>query len=110
SPTVPSLRQPSTLFPYTTLFRSAHVLLNRFVRTQAGDLSGGTAKRQQEALFALRNATQTVTGPSLRLENPLHKFSAFIVMPLFAFANAGVNLAVSIQHADIALGVLCGLV
>jgi Na+:H+ antiporter, NhaA family len=46
----------------------------------------------------------------LRLEHALHKFSAFVVMPLFAFANAGVNLALPIQHAEIAIGALVGLV
>jgi Na+:H+ antiporter, NhaA family len=55
------------------------------------------------------NAAQ-FSRPVLRLEHALHKFSAFVVMPLFAFANAGVTLALPIQHAEIAIGVLVGLV
>ena len=37
--------------------------------------------------------TKGVTAPILRFEHVLHNFSAFVVMPLFAFANAGVGLA-----------------
>jgi NhaA family Na+:H+ antiporter len=50
-----------------------------------------------------------VTAPALRLEHALHNFSAFVVMPLFAFANAGVKIELSVQHAEIGLGILAGL-
>jgi NhaA family Na+:H+ antiporter len=49
------------------------------------------------------------TAPLLRLEHALHNFSAFIVMPLFAFANAGVKIELSLQHAEIGYGILAGL-
>jgi len=49
------------------------------------------------------------TAPLLRLEHALHNFSAFIVMPLFAFANAGVKIDLSLQHAEIGFGILAGL-
>jgi Na+:H+ antiporter, NhaA family len=45
----------------------------------------------------------------LRLEHALHNFSAFVVMPLFAFANAGVKIDLSLQHAEIGFGILAGL-
>jgi Na+/H+ antiporter NhaA len=51
-----------------------------------------------------------VTTPLLRLEHALHNFSAFVVMPLFAFANAGVKIELSLQHAEIGFGILAGLV
>jgi len=69
-----------------------------------------TSKGQQEALFSLERASEGVTAPILRLEHALHNFSAFVVMPLFAFANAGVKITLSVAHAEIALGVLVGLV
>jgi NhaA family Na+:H+ antiporter len=50
------------------------------------------------------------TAPLLRLENALHNFSAFVVMPLFAFANAGVKIDLSLQHVEIGFGILAGLV
>ena len=54
-------------------------------------------------------SSQGVTAPLLRLEHALHNFSAFVVMPLFAFANAGVKIELSLQHAEIGFGVLAGL-
>ena len=55
-------------------------------------------------------ASEGVTAPILRLEHALHNFSAFVVMPLFAFANAGVRISGPVQHAAIGLGVMAGLI
>jgi Na+:H+ antiporter, NhaA family len=90
--------------------RDARSLLDRFDQTESGDFIILTSKGQQEALFALEYATEGVTAPILKLEHALHKFSAFVVMPLFAFANAGVKLTFPSQGAEIAIGVLAGLV
>jgi Na+:H+ antiporter, NhaA family len=54
-------------------------------------------------------SSEGVTAPLLRLEHALHNFSAFVVMPLFAFANAGVKIDLSLQHAEIGFGILAGL-
>jgi NhaA family Na+:H+ antiporter len=69
-----------------------------------------TSKGQQETVFALERSSGGVTAPGLRLEHVLHNFSAFVVMPLFAFANAGVKIDLSLQHAEIGFGILAGLV
>jgi NhaA family Na+:H+ antiporter len=90
--------------------REARSVLDRFDQTESGDFIVLTSKAQQEALFALEYATEGVAAPILRLEHALHKFSAFVVMPLFAFANGGVTVALPIQHGEIAVGVLVGLV
>ncbi len=90
--------------------REARSLLDRFDQTESGDFIVLNSKGQQEALFALEYATEGVTAPILRLEHALHKFSAFVVMPLFAAANAGVKLALPIQRSEIAIGALVGLV
>ncbi len=90
--------------------REARSLLDDFNRTETGDLLVLTSKGQQEALFSLQRASKDVTAPVLRLEQALHNFSAFVVMPLFAFANAGVKIDLSVQHIEIGLGVLAGLV
>ena len=90
--------------------REARSLLDRFDRRKTGDLQVLTSKGQQETLFALEQASEGVAAPILRLEHALHNFSAFIVMPLFAFANAGVKIDLSMQHAEIGLGILAGLI
>lgn len=53
-----------------------------------------------------------VQNPLLRLEHNLHGLSAFFIMPLFAFSNAGVLIDFSTVSANlmIVLGVVCGLV
>jgi Na+:H+ antiporter, NhaA family len=89
--------------------REARSLLDRFDRTETGDFVVLTSKGQQEAVFALERASVNVTAPVLRLEHALHNFSAFLVMPLFAFANAGVKINLSLQHAEIGFGILAGL-
>ncbi|MCT7595535.1 Na+/H+ antiporter NhaA [Aliarcobacter butzleri] len=54
----------------------------------------------------------SVDNPLVKLEHALHNFSAFIIMPLFAFANAGVIIDFSnvIEHQLIVLGVAIGLI
>jgi Na+:H+ antiporter, NhaA family len=86
------------------------LLLDRFDPTESGDFLVLTSKGQQETLFALEHASEGVTAPIPRLEHALHNFSAFVVMPLFAFANAGVRIGDPIEHAEMALGVLAGLI
>jgi Na+:H+ antiporter, NhaA family len=87
----------------------ARSLLDQFDRTETADLLVLTSKGQQETLFALERASGGATAPVLRLEHALHNFSAFVVMPLFAFANAGVKIELSLQHAEIGFGILAGL-
>ncbi len=89
--------------------RKARRLLDDFDRTETGDLLVLTSKGQQDALFALEHASEEVNAPLLRLEHGLHNFSAFFVMPLFAFANAGVALGVPTESLSISYGVLAGL-
>ncbi|MFX4234213.1 Na+/H+ antiporter NhaA [Aliarcobacter butzleri] len=54
----------------------------------------------------------SIDNPLVKLEHALHNFSAFIIMPLFAFANAGVIIDFSnvIEHQLIVLGVALGLI
>jgi NhaA family Na+:H+ antiporter len=87
----------------------ARRLLDHFDRTETGDLLVLTSKGQQEAIIGLERASEEVTAPVLRLEHALHAFSAFVVMPLFAFANAGVGLSGS-SGGRVTLAVGLGLV
>jgi Na+:H+ antiporter, NhaA family len=70
----------------------ARGMLARFDRFETGDFRVLTSKGQQEAIVGLERASAHVTAPLLRLEHALHGFSAFVVMPLFALSNAGVDL------------------
>ena len=86
----------------------ARGLLDAFDEGETGDRAVLTSKRQQEAVFALERASGDVTAPLLRLEHALHGLSAFVVMPLFAFANAGVTLG-GLSADRVTLAVFLGL-
>jgi Na+:H+ antiporter, NhaA family len=87
----------------------ARELLDEFDRTETGDLLVITSKGQQEAVVSLERASERVMAPLLRIEHNLHAFTAFVVMPLFAFSNAGVTLA-GASIGGVTLAVLVGLV
>ncbi|HZJ43098.1 MAG TPA: Na+/H+ antiporter NhaA, partial [Pyrinomonadaceae bacterium] len=87
----------------------ARELLDEFDRTETGDFVVLTSKRQQEAIFALERASEKAMAPLLRLEHTLHAMSAFVVMPLFAFSNAGVSLS-GLSVDAVTLAVFLGLV
>jgi Na+:H+ antiporter, NhaA family len=88
----------------------ARSLLDEFDRTETGDLLVITSRGQQEALFSLGDASEGVTSPLLRLEHALHSLSAFVIMPLFAFANAGISIGASALDWRVVLGIAVGLI
>ena len=66
---------------------------------------------QIDALEGIAYGYDKVQNPLVRLEHNLHGFSAFVIMPLFAFSNAGVIIDFSTVNANlmIVLGVVFGL-
>lgn len=75
------------------------------VRTLEPDQLKILAKVQQDSAQAI--------PPLQQLEHQLHPFVSFVVMPIFALANAGisfVDMDVQVLFANqVAIGVLCGL-
>ena len=68
---------------------------------------------QQTAVEALEDACEKVQPPLQRLEYALHPWVTFLIMPLFALANAGVSLsgdAGRVVVQPITVGVVLGLV
>lgn len=67
---------------------------------------------QIESLEKIAHDYDKVQNPLIRLEHDLHGLSAFFIMPLFAFSNAGVLIDFSTISANlmIVLGVFFGLV
>ena len=71
-----------------------------------------TSPEQQEAIHALENVAEDAQAPLLRMEDKLHAPVAFVIMPLFALANAGVSLggATDTLGSPVTLGIIAGLV
>jgi Na+:H+ antiporter, NhaA family len=90
--------------------REARALLDEFDRTETSDFLVLNSKGQQEALFSLERVSEHVNAPLLRLEHGLHNISAFFVMPLFAFSNAGVTLGGPVDNVGVVPGVMAGLI
>jgi Na+:H+ antiporter, NhaA family len=67
---------------------------------------------QIDALENIAYGYDKVQNPLVKLEHQLHGFSAFFIMPLFAFANAGVviDFSSASEHLAVVLGVIFGLV
>jgi Na+:H+ antiporter, NhaA family len=67
---------------------------------------------QIDALESIAYGYDKVQNPLVKLEHLLHGFSAFFIMPLFAFSNAGVVIDFSLvaQHFMVVLGVVLGLI
>ena len=72
-----------------------------------------TTQRHQEPIFALEDTTRRAQSPLLRLEHKLHGVVAFLIMPIFALANAGVSFSGGVGDtiaSRAVLGVFFGLV
>lgn len=69
----------------------------------------GGEQRQLTELSQLQFAAREAVSPLQRLETALHPWVAFVIMPLFALANAGVPIELSGLRDPIALAVAAGL-
>jgi NhaA family Na+:H+ antiporter len=58
----------------------------------------------------LARAARESISPQRRLENAVHPWSAFVVLPLFALANAGVPVSTANIYEPITLATIAGLV
>lgn len=90
-------------------------LLNEFERAGAAGRGILPNTAQQAAIESLESTTTDVQSPLRRLEHGLHPWVSFGIMPLFALANAGVQLGAGIGSAlthsltyGVALGLLIG--
>jgi NhaA family Na+:H+ antiporter len=63
-----------------------------------------------EELELMRFAAREAVSPLERLETTLHPWVGFVVMPLFALANAGVAVKLGAFADPVAVAVACGLV
>ncbi len=68
---------------------------------------------QRTALFEMNRAIEHADSPLHRLEHVLHPWVAFLIMPVFALANAGITINTKLLGAlmtPLALGIILGLV
>ena len=81
-------------------------LLDRFEAARPNSFEAHAAIHSMEAQFEL------VESPLQRIEHFLHPWVSYLVMPLFAFANAGVRIlgnGLAVFTHPVSLGVILGL-
>ncbi|MDD4923274.1 MAG: Na+/H+ antiporter NhaA [Dehalococcoidales bacterium] len=96
----------------TQFLNVCRIELTQFKEEETNRKSMLLTSRQQDALEEVQDAYDAVQNPLVRLEHQLHPFSAFIVMPIFALANAGVQIS-GVQFSilqPVSLGIILGLV
>jgi len=92
------------------------MLLDQFERSGVHGDAVAFTPGQQAAVVMLETACENVETPMQRLEHTLHPWVTFLIMPLFALANAGVTLgsghggSLSALLHPVGLGIVLGLV
>lgn len=90
------------------------MLLERFGR--AGDPADELLinEHQQELIRLMMRESRYVESPLQRFEHAMHPFAVFVVMPVFALANAGITIewgrVMELLGSPVLLGVFLGLV
>ena len=91
----------------------ARDVLDRFETVPPEDTTYLSNETHQSAVLTLEEAAEQVQAPLQKLEHELHTPVMFIIMPIFAFANAGVGLSLDGLQGDgawVVLGIIGGLV
>lgn len=89
--------------------RRLHAILDRVTAYAPGNHWSGDAAARYDLLQA-GTAAREALSPIERLEFALHPWVAFIIMPLFALANAGVSLAQARFDATLTVAVFVAFV
>ena len=85
------------------------VVQSAMTRIRGAEGTGGGDARREAAMDLSLAATESVS-PLERLEHRLHPWVSFVIMPLFALANAAVPISVDGIGHPVSVAVIAGLV
>ena len=97
----------------TTFLQRARRLLDRFETTPMEFTPMLKDEMQQALVLELEDVMEAVQAPLQKAEHSLQKWVAFVIMPVFAVANAGIVLSASSVASEtlpVSLGIIAGLV
>lgn len=86
--------------------------LDKFKNIDPTENTPTLTNEQLHVLEKMNEATLAATPPLQRLEHAMHPAVSFLIIPIFAIANAGVSLNIDIENLftnNIALGTALGL-
>jgi NhaA family Na+:H+ antiporter len=84
-----------------------YAILDQVIAHPSGDHGSGTTKDRHTLQMAETAARETLS-PVERMEIALHPWVGFVIMPLFAFANAGVPVSLSALGKSVTIAVFVG--
>lgn len=96
-----------------TFLRQAREILAHFEGDQPERAPMLTVESQQSAVIELEEICEHVQAPLQKIEHSLQSWVALVIMPIFAFANAGVGFSTSHLSGEalpVVLGIILGLV
>ncbi|HMP99715.1 MAG TPA: Na+/H+ antiporter NhaA [Cyclobacteriaceae bacterium] len=99
-------------FDEDSFSKSARTLMSEFDKAERTD-DKLVSKEQLYVLEKFKYLSKEAMTPLQRLEHALHPFVAFVVMPIFALANAGVTFSGNFSDnvfSPVALGIIFGLI
>ena len=86
--------------------------LNQFEKIDPNDQTPTLTGDQVEILSETSKVINDAVPPLQRLEHTMHPYVTFLILPIFALANAGISLAIDVDElfsTNVALGVALGL-
>lgn len=95
-----------------TYVKKVQDYLAQFKAVDPNDKIPTLTNEQLHILENIQEATHQAMTPLQRLEYAMHPMVTFLILPIFALANAGVSLAIDPEHlfsTHVALGVTLGL-
>lgn len=114
-PTIAGVLLAMTI-PARTQFRAAAFMAqctSALSGLQPGAQRAGESRQQQAAAQTLEVIAERIQSPLQRLERNLNPWVAYFIVPVFAFANAGVTIRGNLIDAltdSVSVGILLGLV
>jgi NhaA family Na+:H+ antiporter len=95
-----------------TFLARTRQIISQMESTMAGAQSKRSAEFQQSAVLELEEISEQVQAPLQKMEHELHSWVTFVIMPVFALANAGVAISpesIGSESMPVMLGVILGL-
>jgi Na+:H+ antiporter, NhaA family len=102
-----------TLMNSRQFLQAADGAMADFREASANNPHTVSSYEQQSALQDLESAVELVQSPMQRFEHKLHPWTSFVIVPIFALANAGVAFGsdfVDVLVGPVSLGVILGLI
>jgi len=93
--------------------RASRKALDKFEESAKPGMDVKTNPEQRSAVMAMETNNRLVLPPLIRLENGIHPWAVFFIIPIFALANAGVHIGdqgvLNALSGSVSIGVMLGL-